>query len=185
VIAFSGSNNGIKYSVQVALLLYQLYTLNPCQTPYMSASTPLPSRRVSSSHTSYQPSNLSITRNNPISLRIYKATSTTFDDPSSREALEIASSFYSSSSSEKGKSKAYTIDVDGEDDDDILSVNGNGKVRRTLIRGEAASLARKGLKRDIEARLAGGSQRFLEAFGEVDKVGQWVLRLKKTAKVEF
>ena len=31
-------------------------------------------------------------------------------------------------------------------------------------------MARKWLKRDIEAKLAGGSQKFLEAFGEVDKV---------------
>lgn len=90
-------------------------------------------------------------RNNPISLRIYKAIATNFDDRSSREALEIASSFYSS----KGKAKA------AEKDEEL-------PIRRTL-RGQAASNARRHLKRDVEARLADGAQRFLEAFGEVDK----------------
>ncbi|CAK9785326.1 uncharacterized protein COLE_06649 [Cutaneotrichosporon oleaginosum] len=89
-------------------------------------------------------------RNNPISLRIYKAIGTSFDDRSSREALEIASSFYSA----KGKGRA--------DDDDILPI------RRTL-KGQSAATARRNLKRDIEARMAGGAQRFLTAFGEVDQ----------------
>ncbi|BEI79779.1 hypothetical protein CcaverHIS002_0103080 [Cutaneotrichosporon cavernicola] len=87
-------------------------------------------------------------RNNPISLRIYKAIGTSFDDRSSREALEIASSFYSA----KGK---------GRTDDDILPI------RRTL-KGQSAATARRNLKRDVEARMAGGAQRFLTAFGEVD-----------------
>lgn len=89
-------------------------------------------------------------RNNPISLRIYKAISTSFDDRSSREALEIASSFYSA----KGKGRA--------DDDDILPI------RRTL-KGQSAATARRNLKRDVEARMAGGAQRFLAAFGDVDQ----------------
>jgi hypothetical protein len=89
-------------------------------------------------------------RNNPISLRIYKAIGTSFDDRSSREALEIASSFYSA----KGKGRA--------DDDDILPI------RRTL-KGQSAATARRNLKRDVEARMAGGAQRFLTAFGDVDQ----------------
>lgn len=96
-------------------------------------------------------------RNNPISLRIYKAIGTSFDDRSSREALEIASSFYSSSA--KGKGRA---DADPEEDDIV-------PIRRTL-RGQSAATARRNLKRDVEARMAGGAQRFLEAFGQVDQV---------------
>jgi len=88
-------------------------------------------------------------RNNPVQLRIYKAIGTSFDDRASREALEIASSFYSSKPTD---SEAPAPEF-----------------RRTL-RGQSAATARKNLKRDVEARLAGGSQRFLEAFGEVDKV---------------
>lgn len=95
-------------------------------------------------------------RNNPISLRIYKAIGTNFDDRSSREALELASSFYSA----KGKERA----VGGEEEEEIVPV------RRTL-KGQSAASARRNLKRDVEARLAGGAERFLEAFGEVDKVG--------------
>lgn len=101
-------------------------------------------------------------RNNPISLRIYKAIGTTFDDRASREALEIASSMYAS---RKGKEREKDKDEEDEGDGDELV-----PVRRTL-RGQSAAMARKNLKRDVEARLAGGSQRFLEAFGEVDKVG--------------
>lgn len=101
-----------------------------------------------------------VSRNNPISLRIYKAIGTNFDDRASREALEIASSFYSS----KGKGRASSQDED-EDEDNVVPV------RRTL-KGQSAAAARKNLKRDVEARLAGGSQQFLEAFGEVDKVGR-------------
>ena len=95
-------------------------------------------------------------RHNSISLRIYKAIGTSFDDPGSREALEIASSFYAPSL--KGKERA-----EGVDDEDIPE-------RRTL-KGQTAAMARKHLKRDVEARLAGGSRRFLQAFGEVDQVG--------------
>jgi hypothetical protein len=106
-----------------------------------------------------------VSRNNPISLRIYKAIGTSFEDRAAREALEIASGFYSS----KGKAKAN--DLSGETEGE--GGGGLGEVvpvRRTL-RGQSAAAARKNLKRDVEARLAGGSQRFLDAFGEVDKVG--------------
>jgi hypothetical protein len=103
-------------------------------------------------------------RNNPISLRIYKAIGTNFDDRASREALEIASSFYSS----KGKGKA-TVAADADDAGSPSDPDDLVPARRTL-RGQSAAMARKHLKRDVEARLAGGSQRFLEAFGEVDKV---------------
>jgi hypothetical protein len=95
-------------------------------------------------------------RNNPISLRIYKALGTTFDDPSSREALEIAASFYA-----PAESNAH---LNGEDLDDGLE-----KPRRTL-KGQSAAMARRYLKRDVEMKLAESSQRFLDAFGEVDQV---------------
>lgn len=93
-------------------------------------------------------------RNNPISLRIYKALGTTFDDPSSREALEIAASFY-----------APRDLLEGEEGDVVWEE----QPRRTL-RGQSAVMARKYLKRDVEMKLAESSQRFLDAFGEVDKV---------------
>lgn len=151
----------------------------------MSVSPPpTPSRSLSLSGPSSSPAPLPSTRNNPISLRIYKALGTSFDDPSSREALEIASQFYASTShqSEKGKGKVQNGGLD--DDDDVRSEGGlNGQEdengiheegelaipkRRTLA-GQTAAMARKHLKRDVERKLAGGSQKFLEAFGEVDK----------------
>lgn len=123
-------------------------------------STP-PSSRLSRQSSLIQAPSPS-SRHNPISLRIYKAIGTSFDDPSSRQALEIASSFYSPSSSSTSSSGQAGKNAP-EEGDDLLS-------RRTLVKGQTAAMARKHLKRDVEAKLAGGSQRFLDAFGEVDKV---------------
>jgi hypothetical protein len=150
----------------------------------MTSSPPLPTRSLSQSGPSSSFVPLSASRNNPISLRIYKALGTSFDDPSSREALEIASRFYSQQDSKasKGKgraeqdgieatpngtappeSQASTSDADEEQDGLVTP-------RRRTLRGQTAMTARKYLKRDVERKLAGGSQKFLQAFGEVDKV---------------
>lgn len=121
----------------------------------------------------------SSSRTNPISLRIYKALGTTFDDPTTLEALQVASGYYepayaASISSAKGKSKAQDAavedDSEGDGDEDESPI-----FRRTLKtanagEGSSAALARKYLKRDVEAELARGSVKFLHAFGEVDKV---------------
>lgn len=119
------------------------------------SSTSSPSRTFSLSQSTATHTRALSSRHNPISLRIYKAIGTSFDDPGSREALEIASSFYAPST--KGKEKETA-------DEEVLPE------RRTL-KGQTAAMARKHLRKDVEARLAGGSRKFLEAFGEVDKVG--------------
>ncbi|KAK8861721.1 hypothetical protein IAR55_002544 [Kwoniella newhampshirensis] len=150
-----------------------------------------PSRSFSLSVPSSTPAPLPSSRNNPISLRIYKAIGTSFDDPSSREALEIASSFYSSPVDSKGKGKGKGRaedsgvngngygDKNGNRDDTGQHVEINddldeqqeddGLPRRRTLKGQSASMARKWLKKDVEATLVGGSKRFLEAFGEVDQ----------------
>jgi hypothetical protein len=94
---------------------------------------------------------------NPISLRLHKVLGYSFDDPSSREALETVSAFYSSEAvaSNEGVGKEGGVTGDGR-----ISEIGEG----------AAEKARRGLRRDGEERLAEGSKRFLQAFGEVDKV---------------
>ncbi|OXG10479.1 hypothetical protein C366_06721 [Cryptococcus neoformans Tu401-1] len=101
------------------------------------------------------------TRTNPISLRIYKAIGTSFDDVSSREALEIASGMYGPEEP-KGKGKAQSGYEAIEEDDDTLP-------RRRTLKGQSAAIGRKYLKQDIETSLATGSAKFLEAFAEVDK----------------
>jgi hypothetical protein len=148
----------------------------------MSSTSPLvPSSSAFARPSISHPSSF---RNNPISLRIYKAIGTTFDDPASREALEIASSFYtprhdyraegsalpsgsgSTSASASGAPRGETgHESDAEDDSDEEDLP-----RRTLVKGQTAAMARKYLRRDVESKLAGGSQKFLKAFGEVDKV---------------
>ncbi len=88
---------------------------------------------------------LSATRN-PISLRLWKMIgSTSFDDPSSREALQTVSDYYT----QDRKRRRYDLQSEG---------------------GAAALAARRGFKRDLETQLSQGSTRFLEAFGEVDEV---------------
>ncbi|WVQ77320.1 hypothetical protein IAR50_007004 [Cryptococcus sp. DSM 104548] len=105
------------------------------------------------------PAPLPSNRTNPISLRIYKAIGTSFDDADSREALEIASSIYAPHDL-KGKGKAE--DMDGQEEEEGLS-------KRRTLKGQSAATARKYLKRDVESSLAAGSLKFLEAFEEVDK----------------
>lgn len=135
----------------------------------MSTSSPFtyaPSRSDSLSYPTSTAHRATSSRHNPISLRIYKAIGTSFDDPGSREALEIASSFYAPSVKEKEE-------LDEEEDERLPE-------RRTL-KGQSAAMARKHLKRDIEGRLAGGSRKFLAAFGEVDKVCIRPLRVLEPA----
>ena len=132
----------------------------------MASPPPIPSRSLSQSGPSSSfapPSSLSSSRNNPISLRIYKAIGTTFDDVGSREALELVSSFYAPTHSIKGKEKEIGDLVNGHDDDEELP-------RRRTLKGQSAATARKYLKKDVERKLAEGSRKFLDAFGEVDQV---------------
>lgn len=121
-------------------------------------------------------------RNNPISLRIYKALGTTFDDAASREALDIAASFYvaadapaagvASGSGGKGKGKDVSASKVGESAEEAGTEDERELFapRRTLKGVSRAATARKYLKRDVESQLAETSRRFLEAFGDVDQV---------------
>ena len=79
--------------------------------------------------------------------------------------MDIASGLYS------GKGKAREVEHVDEDDEQIEGEDEEGYAVRRAGRGESAAMARKWLKRDIDSRLASSSQKFLEAFGEVDKVG--------------
>lgn len=106
-------------------------------------------------------------RNNPISLRIYKALGTTFDDAATREALDIAAGFYTAPSKDQqglGEGAIGKGGVNGDDSADRITF------QRTL-KGSPAAIARRCLKRDVERELAESSRRFLEAFGNVDQVG--------------
>jgi hypothetical protein len=147
----------------------------------MSSPPPTPSRSLSQSgpSSSYAAPPLSSSRNNPISLRIYKAIGTTFDDAGSREALELVSNFYAPTHSIKGKEKA---------EGDLVLTNGHGHghgheeeelPRRRTLKGQSAATARKYLKKDVERKLAEGSRKFLDAFGEVDQVCSHVLILHR------
>lgn len=136
---------------------------------------------------------------NPVSLRIYKVLGANFDDDATKEALTTLSDLYSSPSTSNAsngttkpklptrRASAY-VDSEDEDDEDESDedvgtgaggrrVNGNGlggAGRLSFFEGpppgETAAKARKNLRRDIERKLAEGSQKFLKAFGEVNEV---------------
>ena len=62
-----------------------------------------------------------------------------------------------------------------EDPNAANSENGTSNKRSydEAINGDIAEKARKNFRRDTETRLAEGSQMFLRAFGDVDKVSAW------------
>ncbi len=128
-------------------------------------TTPPTHRQRSSSPSSSSPyAGAQLTSRNPISLRLWKVIgSTSFDDPSSREALQAVSERYSHApGAANGDTKRRRYRLQDE--------------RPMQVTGQAASTARKHFKRDLEAQLSEGSTRFLEAFGEVDRVGPPVRR---------
>jgi hypothetical protein len=137
----------------------------------MASPPPTPSRSLSQSgpSSSYATPSLTSSRNNPISLRIYKAIGTSFDDPGSREALELVSSFYAPTTSVKGKEKERNETGHVENGYELEE---DEAPRRRTLKGQSASMARKYLKKDVERKLADGSGKFLKAFGEVDQVSR-------------
>ncbi|KAI0318919.1 oligomeric complex COG6 [Amylostereum chailletii] len=112
---------------------------------------------------------------NPVALRLYKVLGATFDDEATKEALITLSDLYSiPPSSIKGKEVRREPDEEVEDDASrVREVNGRTEGALSFLDGpppgETAAKARKNLRRDIETKLADGSQKFLKAFGEVDQ----------------
>jgi len=112
---------------------------------------------------------------NPISLRLYKVLGANFEDPGTKEALETLSAFYTSpstSTSPVARQANGEADASSDSDEDVFSAPTERRKDKTATYtpGDTASRARKSLRRDTEAKLAEGSQRFLKAFGEVDEV---------------
>jgi hypothetical protein len=125
-----------------------------------------------------------------VSLRLYKVLSTNFDDEEMREALSTLSDLYATPSpssppttSTKAKSselqQTVTVSVgDDRDEEQALhdvdmaptAVTPAPAVLVEVVPGESAARARKNLRRDMENQLAEGSNKFLEALGEVDAV---------------
>ena len=120
---------------------------------------------------------------NPITLRLYKALSSTFHDSASREALETLDAYYADSFLQSNASQVAT-DITRDSNRDTHSVRDDeitSSYRFALKPGADVALAehaRKHLRRDVEKSLTESSRRFLEAFGEVDTVSARGLRRK-------
>lgn len=125
---------------------------------------------------------------NPISSRLYKILGTNYDDPAIREALETLSELYSTPTSSedprsgqtakgKGVDREQEIgrtttskDADDLDALDTLGTKATYKLGGGVLGTGTAVRARKSLRRDAELKLTQGTQQFLRAFKEVDKV---------------
>ncbi|TDL27340.1 oligomeric complex COG6 [Rickenella mellea] len=99
---------------------------------------------------------------NPVSLRLYKVLSTTYDDAATRDALTTLSEFYQQSTAFGAKDSPK-----GEDESDATAHRTEGE--DAVAASGTAARARKSLRRDAESKVAQGSQKFLKAFKEVDK----------------
>ncbi|KAF7320183.1 Conserved oligomeric Golgi complex subunit 6 [Mycena kentingensis (nom. inval.)] len=99
---------------------------------------------------------------NPVSLRLYKVLGTNFDDPATREALQTLSELYATPHPVLKHKDAFQPSEDDPFDD---------PPRLDNVPSEPASAARarRHLRKDMEQKLADGSQKFLAAFGEVDQ----------------
>jgi conserved oligomeric Golgi complex subunit 6 len=107
---------------------------------------------------------------NPISLRLYKVLGANYDDAGTKEALDTLSAFYTTPTPPAPVSKEINgnEDAGSEADEDGSEVTDRQKMIYTPR--DTAVRARKNLRRDTEAKLTEGSQKFLKAFGEVDEV---------------
>jgi conserved oligomeric Golgi complex subunit 6 len=126
---------------------------------------------------------------NPVSLRLYKVLGAKYDDEATKEALKTLSDFYapasppsvSGNTSKKGEDLDDWDESDSEDDDisppsrlvpgaSASTPSSNFAFLKDRPPGEVAKKARLNMRRDIERRLAEGSRKFLDAFGDVDQV---------------
>ncbi|GLB45160.1 putative conserved oligomeric complex COG6 [Lyophyllum shimeji] len=110
---------------------------------------------------------------NPISVRLYKVLGSNFDDDATKEALQTLSELYVTPASLRSNDKPKThVPQDGEDDDAAQDKSNDASVATVpaeTVPGESAARARRNLRRDVESKLAHGSEQFLKAFGEVDQ----------------
>ncbi|KAG1761563.1 oligomeric complex COG6 [Suillus occidentalis] len=129
----------------------------------MSVQTRLPAPSTSSlsvpPRNAGTPVSASQTRN-PITIRLRKILGTNFTDEATTEALRTLSELYGT----------QTNGTDSDDDwsDEDADVELAAQVQKECL-NETATRARKNLRRDLENKLAQGSQQFLQAFSEVDQ----------------
>ncbi|KAA1469161.1 oligomeric complex COG6 [Dentipellis sp. KUC8613] len=116
---------------------------------------------------------------NPVTVRLYKVLGAAFDDDATKDALTTLSELYAVAPPPSVKGKEVHRARDAEDDFETL-LDGDRANEHDAEHsipsflkgpppGETAARARKHLRRDIETKLAEGSQKFLNAFGEVDR----------------
>jgi hypothetical protein len=97
---------------------------------------------------------------------------TNFTDKATTEALRTLSELYGTQSTipvSHPKTRANGTDSDDDWSDEDADAGLAVQVQKECL-NETATRARKNLRRDLENKLAQGSQHFLQAFSEVDQV---------------
>jgi conserved oligomeric Golgi complex subunit 6 len=125
---------------------------------------------------------------NPVFSRIYKILGTNYNDHATRDALHTLSEIYAVSSSQaslsssaKGALDPHKYEENSEEESaegleqrnpkNAVVATSSSTASLTLgLYSDATSRARRDLKRDMETRLMLSSQKFLQAFADVDKV---------------
>ncbi|KAJ8590471.1 oligomeric complex COG6 [Rhizopogon salebrosus TDB-379] len=132
--------------------------------------TPPPSSSYSPSRNAGTPVS-ALQARNPITIRLRKILGTNFTDEATTEALQTLSELYGTQSP-ASTSDPKTQTTDDSDSDEYWSDETANHLTVEDHReglNETASRARKNLRRDLENKLAQGSQQFLQAFSEVDQ----------------
>ncbi|KAF8889933.1 oligomeric Golgi complex subunit 6 [Infundibulicybe gibba] len=107
---------------------------------------------------------------NPVTSRLYKVLGTNFEDDATREALWTLSDMYSGSGTSGARQNFEHEGANGEDGSQKASTHRRADDCNEQIPGELASRARKNLRRDMETRLAEGSNQFLAVLGDLDQI---------------
>ncbi|KIK92098.1 hypothetical protein PAXRUDRAFT_830282 [Paxillus rubicundulus Ve08.2h10] len=118
---------------------------------------------------------MATTPRNPTTLRLRKVLGTNFTDQAMTEALQTLSDLYSAPLTSVSAQQhprgpgLVSEDHDWSDLDTELTTPQERACEHPDVANETAARARKNLQRDLENKLAEGSQHFLKAFGEVDQ----------------
>ncbi|KAK4051597.1 Golgi transport complex subunit 6 [Microbotryomycetes sp. JL201] len=126
----------------------------------MAAAPERPSLSPHGSIMSYSVPSSSASSRNPLLVKVNRLLSANFDDAGTKAALDTLGEF---------QNDRLQLDDTGEDGNVAA---GTTTAQASNRRASPHALKRGGLRKQVENKMAQGSQEFLEAFGQVNDVGQ-------------
>lgn len=156
--------------VQLRLHIWFLAMQSEIPLRVDAAHSPLESSRLEATHTPTEAGR------NPLSIRLFKVLGARYDDPETREALEILSGLYAPTFSSKGETRRtvnaslMSDDSDEEEQPSRSLLAAIPPLEKGRTFDDSAARARRNLRKDMEGKLAQSSKMFLAAFSEVNQV---------------